>query len=345
MSFFGSIGHAFGSVAHAVTHTVSGAASFTGGLVGHIPLVGKPFHAALDATVMGPLITADKIAGGARIDHAIVAGLKKNISGIKGVAPYAQAVVSMVPGIGQTVNAGIGAGTALIHGRRIDQALLDGVKTVLPANVRSIYDKAVHAASTAVNDNRAIMQAELNKLSGTAKHAYLVGSAMGHGLRLQTAVQKGASTPAAAMKMNTAGKAVVKTNPVLSAAIQVITDPDVKHGFEIGVGTLDHATPAAALTALRGGLNAKGQQGFDLALATHVGMVKKYPPAAMPPREQFGYFLIHGINGATPDQRKVTLANVAQDNSVRTGGDVAAKELNGNWFHHLMLKLHLAKAA
>jgi len=41
MSLFKSIGHALGKVSHAATSVVSHSVNFTGGLVGHIPLVGK----------------------------------------------------------------------------------------------------------------------------------------------------------------------------------------------------------------------------------------------------------------------------------------------------------------
>lgn len=345
MSFFKSIGHALGKVSHAATSVAAGGVNFTSGLVGHIPVVGKPFHAAMDATIGGPLQTANAITGGARIDHAVVAGLKTQIKGVKDVAPYAKTVIGMVPGIGTTVNAGIGAGLALVNGQRIDKALLEGVKSALPPGVQDIYNKGVSIAATATSDNRSAIQSELDKLTGDAKKAFLVGTAMGHGARLQTAAQKIAASPAVQMIMQAAGATKSAANPVLASALQVISDPDVKHGFEVAIGTFDHDTPPAAIASLRGALSAKGQQGFDLALATHIGMLKKTPPSGVPPREQFGYFAIHGISGATPDQRTATLNNVAHDNSVRTGGDLAAKELNGNWFHHMLLKLHIAKAA
>jgi len=345
MSWFKSLGHALGKVSHAATHAVSGSVNFTGGLIGHIPVVGKPFHAALDATIAGPLHTADAITGGARIDHAVVAGLKQQVAGIKDVAPYIQTVVSQIPGIGQTVNAGIGAGTALVHGRRIDQALIQGIKSALPQSVQDIYAKGVTMAATATSDNRPSMQSELDKLTGEAKQAFLVGMGVGHGARLQSALQKAAASPAAATAMQTVGSATIAADPVLTSALQTITDPDVKQGFQVAIGTFNTNSPPAAVTSLRGSLNAKAQQGFDLALATHIGMTKKTAPSTMPPREQFGYYAIHGIAGATPDQRVATLTNVAHDNSVRTGGDIAAKELNGSWFHHLLIKLHVVKVA
>lgn len=343
--FIKKIGKAVGKVGHIATSAVSGSVNFTSGLVGHIPVVGKPFHAAIDATIAGPLLTANKITGGARLDHAVLDGIKKQAAGIKDVAPYAKMIISKVPGIGPTADAAIGAGLSLVQGKKIDKDVLGAIRGQLPADAQKVFDQGVAIASTAVSDNRPAMQKQLDSLTGEAKKAFQVGMAAGHGIRLQSALVKAASSPAAALSMQIAGTAKIASNPILDAACQVISDSDVKHGFQVAIGTFDHATPPAAITALRQSLNAKGQQGFDLALATYVGMNKKTAPDSMPPREKFGYFLIHGITGATPDQRKVTLSNVAQDNSVRTGGDIAAKELNGNWFHHLILKMHLTKAS
>lgn len=345
MSFFKSIGHALGKVTHPLTNIAAKSVSFTGGLVGHIPVIGKPFHSAIDATISGPLLTANAITNGSRIDKAALSGFKQTLKGVQGVAPYAKAIIGQVPGLGPLADAGIAAGLAIANGQRVDKALVDGVKSNLPAGVQGIYTQAVQATSTAVSDNRAALQAQLDNLSGDALKAFQAGSAIGNGIRLQTALQKAASTPAALLAMSTAGNAKAASNPVLDAALQVISDPDVKHGFQVAIGTFDHDTPPAAITSLRASLNTKEQQGFDLGLATHIGMTKKTAPAGMPARDQFGYFTIHGISGATPDQRVSTLSNVAHDNSVRNGGDVAAKELNGNWFHHLMLKLHVVKAA
>ncbi len=345
MSFFKSIGKALGKVSHVATGAVSGSVNFTSGLVGHIPVVGKPFHAAIDATVAGPLLTAHAITGGARIDHAVVDGIKKQAAGIKAVAPYAQMIIKQVPGVGATANAAIGAGLSLAQGKKIDAQLLSVIKGQLHPEAQKIFDQGVAIASTAVSDNRQAMDKALSEVTGDAKQALQVGLGVGSGIRLQSALQKAASSPAAAMAMKTAGIAKAATNPVLDAARHVISDPDVKHGFQVAVGTFGHDTPPAAITALRSGLNAKEQQGFDLALATFIGMNKKAAPDSMPAREKFGYYTIHGISGATPDMRIATLSNVAHDNSVRTGGDAAAKELNGNWFHHLLLKAHIVKAA
>lgn len=343
--FLKKIGKAVGSVAHVATSAVSSSVNFTSGLVGHIPVVGKPFHAAIDATIAGPILTANKITAGARLDHAVLDGIKKQAAGIKDVAPYAKMIISKVPGIGPTADAAIGAGLSLVQGKSITKDVLGAVRGQLPAEAQKIFDQGVNLASTATSDNRPAIQAQLNQLTGSAQKALQVGLAMGNGLRLQTALQKAAASPAANLAMQIAGTAKAASNPVLDAALQVITDPDVKNGFQVALGTFTHDTPPAAITALRTALNAKGRQGFDLALATYIGMNKKSAPDSMPPREKFGYYTIHGIAGATPDQRLSTLSNVAHDNSVRTGGDVAAKELNGNWFHHLMLKLHVVKAA
>jgi hypothetical protein len=346
MSFFKSIGKALGKASHAVTHTAVGGVGLVTKAASHIPVVGKPFHHVVDFTVMGPLVTADKIASGARLDRAVMAGIKTKLSGAKGIAPYAKVVFAQVPVLGKGVNAGIGAGLALAEGKRIDKALIDGVKSQLPPEMQKIYDDGVKLAALATSDNRSKIQSALDKLpTDAAKKAFQVGTALGHGQRLQSAMLKGSASPAAAQAMKTAGASKIKKDPVLSIGSLVIKDPDVKHGYEVAVGTFDHVTPPAALAGIQKALNAKAKQGFDLGVATHVGMAEKKAPSKLSPREQFGYYAIHGMKNATADQRDKALDNLAHDNSIRVGAQAAIKEIKGGFFHQILTTLHLAKAA
>jgi hypothetical protein len=107
------------------------AVNASGQVYADIPVVGDLAKVALSAAT-GPLMLASDIASGARLDRALMAQFERDIKNIKTVAPYAQAVISFVPGIGPIASAAIGTGLALASGRPIDEALLEGVKGALP---------------------------------------------------------------------------------------------------------------------------------------------------------------------------------------------------------------------
>lgn len=327
MSFFKSIGHALGKVGHVALAPVKFTAKVSGNVLGAIPVVGKPLHAALDVTLTGPLVTADAITKGARVDHAVLSGVKIQAKGISTVAPYAQLVLKQVPIAGLGVDAAIAAGAALAQGKRIDKVIVDGVKGAVPANLQSVFDNGFKMASTAVNDNRAQMNAEMKKLPAQAQKVYHSAMALGHGKRLQDVLNKAASSAGTILSLKTAGAAKVTLDPVLSAGNLVLADPDTNHGYQLAIGTFDHNTQPTALDAIRATLTGNGLLGFNIGMAVHVGMALHTAPIGMAPREQFGYFAVYGMQTATNQQKTDMLGIVSHDNSARVGVNAAIAEL------------------
>lgn len=327
MSFFKSIGHALGKVGHVALAPVKFTTKVSGNVLGAIPVVGKPLHGALDVALTGPLVTADAISKGARVDHAVLSGVKVQAKGVTTVAPYAKLVLTAVPVAGLGVDAAIAAGSALAQGKRIDKALVDGVKGMVPANAKAVFDQGFQMASTAANDNRAAMDAKLKSLAPAAQKVFHSAMALGHGKRLQDALNKAAASPGTILSLKSAATAKVTQDPILSAGNLVITDPEMNHGYQLAIGTFDHDTQPTALDAIRGTLSAKGLQGFNIGMAVHVGMALHKAPLGMAPREQFGYFAVYGMQTATNQQKTDMLVTVAHDNSARVGVNAAIAEL------------------
>lgn len=96
-----------------------------------LPVVG-PAVRAYGSLVTAPARAAQQLVSGQRIDRIAVSQLKSALANARTLAPYAQTVVSLVPGVGQGLSAGIGAAAALAAGRTIDQALIEGVRSSLP---------------------------------------------------------------------------------------------------------------------------------------------------------------------------------------------------------------------
>lgn len=117
-------------------HTVQDAAGKVSSLVGKIPVVGAPLHTILDTAYHVAMAPANAVIDvaikGKRIDKVALDGLQGALNDVKANAPYAQMVVSMVPGIGSGVSAAIGGGVALMNGQPIDQALKSAVLSAVP---------------------------------------------------------------------------------------------------------------------------------------------------------------------------------------------------------------------
>jgi hypothetical protein len=134
--------------------------------------------------------------------------------------------------------------------------------------------------------------------------------------------------PAIVQTIAAAGTKIANASPVISAAGNLAKDvPGYDHGFALGVGTMQ--TPIDRvdhLAALRGSLSPGAQQGFDTALALHVGAVKK-PAPPLPPAQRAAYHIAHGLVGAPVAQKVAVMGAVAECPDCRPGAAVAIKEI------------------
>lgn len=139
MSIFGSVTHfigsaastagkPFGSAVHAV-NKVTGKISHS---IAKVPVIGTPVNAIVNMSTTGPLQFTDSVLKGKRIDKAGLQLVKDHVSDVKTLAPYAQGVVSLVPGVGSGVSGIIGAGAALASGRPINDAIQEGIADSIP---------------------------------------------------------------------------------------------------------------------------------------------------------------------------------------------------------------------
>lgn len=145
--FFGSITHAVSSVAKgvvkatkgvakvtgvtAVTHAVNAAVNAPINLIKRVPVVGTLVKATQDLANM-PADMATQLINGGRIDKVALGNFKRALGDVKAVAPYAQVVVSLVPGVGQGLSGAIGASLALASGASITDAMAQAVQDALP---------------------------------------------------------------------------------------------------------------------------------------------------------------------------------------------------------------------
>jgi hypothetical protein len=122
--------------------------STAGKAVSHVPIVGGVASQVVNLAA-APANLVQSIASGERIDKAVLNNLKSQLKTVKALAPYAQMVASMVPGVGTGVSAAIGAATALAEGQPLSQAVVAGIRSSIPGG--PLAQSAFNVAEAAVS--------------------------------------------------------------------------------------------------------------------------------------------------------------------------------------------------
>jgi hypothetical protein len=152
-----------------VTHAIQNASGAIGKEIGKVPIVGGPLHAVFDATyhaTFGMVNATVAIAQGKRVDRALMDHLRDSLHDFKQVGPYAQMVISMVPGVGQGVSAAMAAGLVLANGQPIAEALKAGALGAIPGG--HLIQSCV---KTGVDTMQHIAKGEKLSLANLAKSA------------------------------------------------------------------------------------------------------------------------------------------------------------------------------
>jgi hypothetical protein len=377
MSFIGNAVKSAGRGVHSGLKVVSKATGKIGKLAGKVPLVGPGLEGIAGITINAPWDLAERVTSGKRLDRAVLGHLKEQASHVQKVAPYAQMVVSLVPGIGTGAAAAIAAGAALAKGQPIDKALLAGVRGALPGGPlakaafdlgnavmagKSLDNAAIQALPIDATAKNALVQglkaskdiahgknvagslvdAGRKGLTKELSHALDIGLAMGHAQNIQQHVTSKLGSSVALAKL---GAASDKAHRTLKAGRSVIKSVRSRKGYDVGIGLMRHAGVSSShIHAVRGALDGPGKKGFDLALAAHVGAVTTAPQTGNPVKD-FGMLVTHGMMGADPKRKAVLMREVASNPTARAGAVIAVKEVaeaRKGWWARLMKALGLS---
>ena len=279
------------------------AAGVVGKAISGIPYVGEPFYAAFDAGFAGPFKLAQSIADGKRIDKAIYDRLKADVKNAQTLAPYAQAVVSLVPGVGTGIAGAIGAANALSKGRPIDEAVVAGIRGSVPGGPigqaafdvamagmqgKSIEDtalqaipldpeqkKLVIAGIKAARDiaqgkeaDEVLVNRALDTLDPDTRKAVQIGMAVAHAKNLQAAMDIG--TREASERLMQEGYNTIKRSEVYKEGAKLLND-DAKRGYTLAVSVLNRKSTPVILETARNMLKPEERKGFDLAITVRAG--------------------------------------------------------------------------
>jgi len=315
MSFLKKLVKSAGKVAGGVVHVTASVAlaptKLAGKVVGKIPVVGKPFNSVINLA-NAPLKLVDSIAQGNRLDKAVINNIKGQVKDVKDVAPYAQMVITIVPGVGTLAAGAIGAGIALASGQPIDEALMKGVRGALPggAIAASIFDasqavlsgkplaqigisilpidpsqkKALEttmnfakqvASGKKISDS--VLLAAQKNLPDNIKKAVAVGLSMAQAKNEQHKMIQNV-TPSVLNKLSDMGMQLVNADLVLKAGFGLVKDTEQQKGFKVAAAVLHFSVTPMEITAIREKLSSTQKKGFDLCAAAHAGAVSKPAP-------------------------------------------------------------------
>ena len=209
-----------------------------GKVVKKIPIVGGPLKAVFDVSynaAMGPVNITIAIAEGKRIDKVVMSHLKEELKNFKQVAPYAQMVISIVPGIGTGVSASLSAGLALAEGQSITEVLKAGAIGAMPGGplVKAVVTMNVEIIQHVAKGEKV----DLKTLSETA--GGIASSALGLPVAVKNALMTGVSMAGGIASGKPIDKAVtdgtIKALPVSDSIKRTMTEAttlslDLAHG-------------------------------------------------------------------------------------------------------------------
>ena len=325
-----------------------------------IPIVGKPFAAVYNLTIGYPYEIADSIVKGERLDRVALDAIKNQVKDVKAVAPYAQMVITLVPGVGQGISAGLGAGLELASGQPISAAIKAGVLAAIPggALAKSVADISVAviqkkpldsilmaglpldasqkaALSLSLNAakdlaagkriDKIALDAAQKQLPPDVLKAAKIGVAIGHGANLQ-ALAKANVKPDILEKLQADGRKIVSVNPVVRAGFAAVKDPHQQAGFAVGTALTRFQLKPIEAVAVRAKLSPAQKKGFDMALAAHIGAVTTAPPAVAvkSAAEQFAWNATVGAANLSKGNQKALVNVLAATPDTRAGVSLAA---------------------
>ena len=273
-NLFKSIAHVASSAVKDIGKVVTAPVTALAHVTAKIPVIGD-ITRIVSHVATAPVNVVNSIASGTRLDHVAVNALKDQLAIVHEVAPYAQLVVSFVPGIGTGVSAAIGAGAALAEGQSISEAAKAAIRGALPGGpiAAAGFDAAMKVASgenvakAALESSRALLP------PGPAQTAFDIGLAVATGQKLQAALTKGLLeiAPGQLQSVVAAGEKAIASTPGLATALKSIAPGGATSGFHIAAGLLSHAgINEKSLAAVRSQLPPDVVQGFDAALKTQV---------------------------------------------------------------------------
>ncbi len=274
-----------------------------------VPGVGSGVSAAIGA--------ASALANGQPIDKALLA-----------------AVISAVPGgpLAQTAASAAAAGVeAAVHGQKLDVASVTGTlvnSLPIPAAAKNALTAGIHmtgdlAAGKPVSASVAdtLVRQGLSALPPAVRDAFHTGLATSAAQALQAV--RAAHLQGIQGKLIESGIQLGKSLPVVGEARRLV-GPGTR-GFDLAHGLVSQRAQLFDILRTRHSLSSPHDlKGFDMALATRIGLVAHPPDSRLSPAAQAGRAIAHGTHGMLAhENRAEILAALHAHPSASVGARVA----------------------
>ena len=188
--------------------------------------------------------------------------------------------------------------TAIAGGQKVDKALLQRASNIAKIlDDAGAVDLAIKAGSSVEGPLQAAMGDSLIKGANLPKpihDALHIGLATGVAVvrQVQAAHQITDVIPG---KLTQAGIQLAKTLPVVQAA-RKLADKGTK-GFDLAQGICQSQTPLYDIVKLRDTLSDADKMGYDMGLASHIGMVTHPSITTLSPSARAGHVITVGMQG------------------------------------------------
>jgi hypothetical protein len=203
------------------------------------------------------------------------------------------------------------AAPAIAQGLKATKALSDGTTTEDSANGAM---SGIEAALKGISPNTS--QALMKGLTA--------GLTVGQAQKLQSS-EKGALSS----KLSLLQVLPSPLTPEESALLATIP-ADEKTGFTVGLNVARCVATPSQIATIRDLLpNARQQDGYDTALANHVGAVTNAPPASLSPIARAGFNVHRGIQGSDPTHASNVLSILPPP--ARVGVSASKREMGVEW--------------
>jgi hypothetical protein len=172
--FFSSLAKGIAKVAKVAALPITAPVKLTSKVLGKVPVLGGVVKAVNRVALM-PINVTQQVLEGGNVNKVVLGNLKQALKDIKTVGPWAQTVLSFVPGVGTGMAAAIGAGLALAEGKSISQAMVAAVKGSLPGGAAS--QAAFNVAEAAIQ-GKPIDQIAISALPISAQQKQLLAQGL-----------------------------------------------------------------------------------------------------------------------------------------------------------------------
>ena len=196
-------------------------------------------------------------------------------------------------------------------GERIDKVVVDSAMSGLPASARPVFIAALGKEYEKLPPDAIAsltVQAAVAKLSAKDKKATLTavgsGMAMSHAKRIQDIADEKAKEENVKVALAKAGVTAEQSNSILNAGRALATTLDMKTGYDIGVGLMQHPLFPIQFNVVRANMTKNDElKGFDLGVSLMVGGVTAPIPGKIYGKPAgastlAAYLTMHGLQGA-----------------------------------------------